>query len=94
MGLKFNEISINAENPTALGVWWAKVLGWQYDVDPDGDVFLYPPAGLKWSFLRVPDKRVVENRIHFDFRPTTSKQRSTGCSADPEGKEFCVLAEP
>ena len=28
-----------------------------------------PGAGPNWLFLRVDDRRVVKNRIHFDFRP-------------------------
>jgi hypothetical protein len=112
MGLKFAEICIDAENPTALGVWWATVLGWPYDVDPDGDVVLRPPAGPQWTFLRVPDRRIVKNRIHFDFRPDDQQadvsrllelgarrvdigqgEQSWVVLADPEGNEFCVLAE-
>ena len=71
MALKFDEICIDAHDATALGEWWAKVLGWKHDIDKDGDVRLYPPpgAGPDWIFLAVPDEKVVKNRIHLDFRP-------------------------
>jgi catechol 2,3-dioxygenase-like lactoylglutathione lyase family enzyme len=71
MSLKFDEICIDAHDATALGAWWAKVLGWPQDVDDDGDVVLYAPpgAGPNWLFIGVPDDKVVKNRIHFDFRP-------------------------
>ncbi|OBA93756.1 glyoxalase [Mycobacteriaceae bacterium 1482268.1] len=71
MGLTFDEICIDAHDATALGVWWAKVLGWPHDIDDDGDVVLQPPpgAGPKWIFLAVPDEKVVKNRIHLDFKP-------------------------
>jgi len=71
MGLRFDEICIDAHNPTALGAWWARVLGWGCDIDDDGDVVLHAPpgAGPNWLFLAVPEDKAVKNRIHFDFRP-------------------------
>jgi hypothetical protein len=71
MGLRFKEICIDATDATALGAWWSQALGWPKDVDEDGDVVLHPPAGAgpDWLFLRVDDRRIVKNRIHFDFRP-------------------------
>ncbi|MBV8928929.1 MAG: VOC family protein [Mycobacteriaceae bacterium] len=71
MGLRFDEICIDAADPTALGTWWSQALGWTKVVDEDGDVMLHPPpgSGPNWFFLRVDDRRIVKNRIHFDFRP-------------------------
>jgi hypothetical protein len=71
VGLTFDEICIDAANPKALGQWWSQVLGWRDEVDEDGDVTLWPPkgSGPPWLFIRVDDKRIIKNRIHFDFRP-------------------------
>ena len=71
MGLRFDEICIDAHDATALAEWWARVLGWPHDLDDDGDVRLHSPpgAGPDWIFLAVPDEKVVKNRIHLDFRP-------------------------
>lgn len=71
MGLRFDEICIDARDATALGRWWSQVLGWPHDVDEDGDVVLHAPpgAGVNWIFIAVPDEKVVKNRIHLDFRP-------------------------
>ncbi len=74
MALTFDEICIDATDPTALGKWWSQALGWPHYVDEDGDVRLSAPpgAGPNWTFLRVGDlgdRRIVKNRIHFDFRP-------------------------
>ena len=54
MGLKFDEICIDAHDATALGGWWSKVLGWPQDVDDDGDVVLHAPpgAGPNWMIHR------------------------------------------
>jgi hypothetical protein len=114
MGLRFDEICLDAADPTALGRWWSEALGWPHDVDDDGDVVLHPPsgAGPEWIFLRVDDTRIVKNRIHFDFRPDDQHaeverllkmgarrvdigqgEQSWAVLTDPEGNEFCVLAE-
>jgi predicted enzyme related to lactoylglutathione lyase len=71
MGLRFDEICIDAADPTTLGQWWSQALGWRHDVDDDGDVVLHTPpeAGPDWLFVHVDDRRIVKNRIHFDFRP-------------------------
>ena len=70
MTLKFDEICIDAHDATALGEWWAGVLGWPHDIDEDGDVRLHPPPGQgpPWIFIAVPDDKVVKNRIHLDFK--------------------------
>jgi predicted enzyme related to lactoylglutathione lyase len=112
--LTFDEICIDAADPAMLGRWWAQALGWPYDVDDEGEVRLTPPpgAGPTWMFLRVDDKRIVKNRIHFDFRPDDQEaevnrlvqlgarhvdigqgKQSWVVLADPEGNEFCVLAQ-
>ena len=33
MGLKFDEICIDARDATALGRWWSQVLDWPHDLD-------------------------------------------------------------
>ncbi len=71
MGLKFDQICIDPADTTKLGQWWSEELGWPNDVDHDGDVVLHSPAssGRTGCFLRVTDRRIVKNRIHFDFVP-------------------------
>jgi len=71
MGLIFDEICVDAADPTALGKWWSEALGWPHEVDEDGDVVLSPPpgAGPTWLFLKGEDPRLIKNRIHFDFVP-------------------------
>jgi hypothetical protein len=104
MALTFDEICIDAHDATALGQWWGRVLGWRDDVDDDGDVVLHAPpgAGPNWLFLRVPDGKVVKNRIHFDFRPDDQQaevERVVGLGARHvdigQGDEtWVVLADP
>ena len=100
MGLRFDEICIDARDATTLGRWWAQVLDWPHDVDEDGDVRLHPPqgAGVPWIFLAVPDEKVVKNRIHLDFRPddrVLDVEGAQGHSVGQRGDEsWVVLADP
>jgi hypothetical protein len=104
VGLKFDELCIDAADATALGVWWSRVLGWPQDVDSDGDVVLHAPpgAGPNWLFLAVPGDKVVKNRIHFDFRPDDQQaevDRLIGLGArhvdiGQGNQSWVVLADP
>jgi predicted enzyme related to lactoylglutathione lyase len=105
VGLRFDEICIDAHDATALGAWWAEVLGWPHDIDDDGDVVLHAPPGqgVDWIFIAVANKKVVKNRIHLDFKPDDQQaevERVTGLGArhvdiGQTGKEsWVVLADP
>jgi hypothetical protein len=69
--LTLSQICVDARDPSALGAWWAEVLGWPHQVDSDGDVVLTPPPGQgpELLFLGVPEDKVVKNRLHLDFTP-------------------------
>lgn len=105
MTLTFDEICIDARDATALGAWWAEVLGWPHGLDADGDVRLQPPPGQgpPWIFIAVPDEKVVKNRLHLDFQPDDqqaevdrlismgAKHVDIGQSGD---ESWVVLADP
>ncbi|WP_405578450.1 VOC family protein [Streptomyces sp. NBC_01190] len=71
MTLEWEQVVVDAEDPTALGRWWADALGWvvvndapdEYEIRPAPDRL----PGL--VFVEVHDPRTVKNRLHFDFRP-------------------------
>ena len=70
-------ITVDAHNPKALAEFWAEVLGWS--VGEDGDDIgwwiereLNDPNKTGFPdilFLKVPDSKVVKNRLHLDLRP-------------------------
>ena len=70
-------ITVDAHNPKALAEFWAEVLGWS--VGEDGDDIgwwiereLGDPNKTGFPdilFLRVPESKVVKNRLHLDLRP-------------------------
>src|SRR4051812_24561212 len=72
MSLKIECLTIDAHDPHALARWWAEVLGYRVkDTDDPDEIAIVPverdrqPALL---FLRVPDAKVVKNRLHLDIR--------------------------
>lgn len=71
MSLEWEQATVDADDPAALGAWWREALGWVV-VDDDPDVFeIQPEAGRVPGllFLRAPGPKAVKNRIHLDFRP-------------------------
>jgi len=71
MGLLWEQATVEADDPTALGTWWCDALGWVV-VDCDPDVFeIQPEVGRLPGllFLRAGGPKAAKNRIHLDFRP-------------------------
>jgi hypothetical protein len=71
MALEWEQTNVDAKDPVALGRWWQQALGWVV-VDEAPDLFEIRPTpdqlpGL--LFVRVPDAKVIKNRLHLDFRP-------------------------
>jgi hypothetical protein len=71
MGLQWEQTTVDALDPPALGRWWREALGWVV-VNDEPDEFEIRPApdqlpGL--LFLRSSEPKGSKNRLHFDFRP-------------------------
>ena len=69
-------LTIDCHNPKLLGEFWGEVLGWQVTHESEFEVVVEPPAGSPLQnvapdilFLKVPDKKIVKNRLHLDLRP-------------------------
>ncbi len=71
MSLEWEQVTIAAHDPTALGRWWCDVLGWVV-VDDDPPVFeiqAEPDKLPGMLFLAVDDAKDAKNRLHIDLRP-------------------------
>jgi predicted enzyme related to lactoylglutathione lyase len=70
-------ITMDANNPYALGEFWAAVLGWPMhpECQPgDGEVLLESPAPLPGLLLiEVPEPKTAKSRMHFDICPDTTR---------------------
>ena len=69
-------LTIDCHDPKLLGEFWQQVLSWRITHESETEVVLEPPAGSPLEnvapdilFLKVPDKKVVKNRLHLDLRP-------------------------
>ena len=111
--LKLQCITVDAHNPKALAEFWAEALGWT--VGEDGDDIgwwiereLNDPNKTGFPdilFLKVPDSKVVKNRLHLDLRPDDqaaevarleslgAKKIDIGQSTDPD-TTWVVMADP
>ena len=71
MSVRLYHIVVDAHDPHALAAFWAATLGHQVLAAEDDEVVVgadldaYP--GL--CFLRVPEAKMVKNRLHIDLDP-------------------------
>lgn len=71
MALDLAWVAVDSKDPETLARFWAEVLGSEIvDSDPE-EVLMRPKdgSGPHVIFLKVPDDKIVKNRLHFDLRP-------------------------
>ncbi|WP_277960014.1 VOC family protein [Frigoribacterium faeni] len=70
--LAWEQVVVDASDPSGLARWWADALGWVFVSADDHEPEIRPTAdtlpGL--LFVSVPEAKTVKNRLHLDFRPT------------------------
>jgi hypothetical protein len=125
MASKFTELGIDCADPGRLAGFWCSVLDYEVQEEDEetvtigsplvrGDKSLRGPVPPTLTFARVPESKIVKNRLHLDVTPADREQdeevrRLLGLGArhadvgqgdvswvilaDPEGNEFCVLAD-
>ena len=78
MGSKFTWLIIDAHDPDRLSRFWSQALDYEIDHDEDDDdlVGLKPKngEGPGLAFAKVPDDKIVKNRLHIDLNPTDCEQ--------------------
>jgi predicted enzyme related to lactoylglutathione lyase len=65
-------IVVDCDDPDALAEFWTTAAGWPIvQRFEDGDVALRSPSddGPFLELLRVPDRKIVKNRLHIDVAP-------------------------
>ena len=113
MALSLQCITVDAQDPLALAQFWAEALGWKIGEDVnDIEVWIERELGDPNKtgfpdilFLKVPDSKVVKNRLHLDLRPDDqdaevarleklgAKKIEIGQSTDPD-TTWVVMADP
>jgi predicted enzyme related to lactoylglutathione lyase len=80
MGLRFEQLAIDAHDPERLAKFWAEVLDYEIVYDskddedndsPEREIELGPKNGSSTNllFLENADEKRTKNRLHFDLRP-------------------------
>jgi predicted enzyme related to lactoylglutathione lyase len=68
-------ITVDCRDALVVGRFWAEALGWSLedDSEPD-DALVTDPSGRapRLLFLRVPEPKIVKNRVHLDIRAESS----------------------
>ncbi len=69
-------LCIDSGDPDGIASFWQSALGWRRTFEEEGEVVLEPPVGSRETgivpdllFLKVPEGKVVKNRLHLDLRP-------------------------
>jgi hypothetical protein len=82
---KFTELAVDCADPAGLARFWCAVLGYEVRDEEDGLVTIGSaalPEGRKQrgpvpptlTFARVPEGKVVKNRVHLDVNATDREQ--------------------
>jgi catechol 2,3-dioxygenase-like lactoylglutathione lyase family enzyme len=80
MTSRLTELSVDCHDPRRLAAFWSDVLGYKVIYDRDDLVEIGPweptaeavrggPQPPTVFFARVPEDKVVKNRVHFDVSP-------------------------
>ena len=68
------QVTFDCAEPERVARFWSEVLGYalpaESDRDPDGAIACTDPSGVgpRLFFQRVPEGKVVKNRLHLDVR--------------------------
>jgi len=112
MTVEIAQITFDCTDPYAMSQFWAEVTGWEGDADEpnipeDEFTWLQDPVakGTALYFQRVPEGKVVKNRLHLDLAPKTgtrdeeyARLLSIGATLvddqrKPDGTGWVVLAD-
>jgi predicted enzyme related to lactoylglutathione lyase len=108
MGTMIRNVAFDCADPFELAHFWAKVFDCSVDpeLEPDTEeVVIEPPAGSKLYFQRVPEPKMVKNRMHICLQPEVLRDqeveriRALGATIvsdqrEPDGTGWVVLADP
>ncbi len=76
MDIRIQCVVVDADDCELLARFWSRALGWRITYESPGEWCIEPPEGSPAVdvapdilFVKVPDRKTVKNRLHFDLRP-------------------------
>lgn len=63
---RLDEVVIDGADIERVAAFWQAMLGGELVRQSDEWIALHPPTGITVSFQRVPEGKVVKNRVHLD----------------------------
>jgi hypothetical protein len=109
VSIRIQCLCVDAHDPARVAAFWQDALGWRCTLTKSDEVVLEPPAGSPEDgvvpdllFLRVPESKVLKNRLHIDLRPSdqvaeVARLESMGARRVDIGQgdvSWVVLADP
>ncbi|CAL9641584.1 hypothetical protein SUDANB120_06360 (plasmid) [Streptomyces sp. enrichment culture] len=83
MATRLVQINMKAQDDSALGRFWAEVLGWGIDSEGPGVTnlepvgFSYPdPSAVCIDLIARPEPKTVKNRVHIDLATTSAAHQA------------------
>ncbi|MFF4975717.1 VOC family protein [Streptomyces sp. NPDC001083] len=104
MTLEWEQVIVHAEDPAALGQWWADALGWVvvHASDDEFEIRSAPDRLPGLEFVRLEESKKSKSRLHLDFRPDdqeaeVARMEALGAQRVDIGQgeqSWVVLADP
>jgi predicted enzyme related to lactoylglutathione lyase len=67
-------VVIDCADPARLAAFWSQVLGYRSAGEPEFAWLETPEGMVALGFQRVPEGKVVKNRVHVDLTPADASQ--------------------
>ncbi len=110
MDIRIQCVVVDADDCERLARFWSQALGWRITYESESEWVIEPPEGSPAVdvapdilFVKVPDRKIAKNRLHFDLRPADQDaqvRRLTELGAtrvdigQPADVSWVVMADP
>ena len=88
MSSKVDFTTFDCHDPRGLAGFWATALAYEIEAPNEnaGEVLLVDPtgAGPSLGFMKVPESKVVKNRVHLDLTTDGPSRRRSSVWSPPE----------
>ncbi len=93
-------VTFDCADPRRLAGFWVTALSYEYEIDASneqaGEILLMDPSGVGPSlgFMKVPESKIVKNRVHLDLMPETSLEAEVERLVAAGGRTVATLQDP